>query len=124
MRRDAISLTDITASGGGNVGQQPLSPVNSFSAMNPVESWIFGVTLQALLYGLYVGTLAHCLRWLLFDDEGWSHRKNVNWAMLTVTIFIFLLSTGSLAMMFQSFFVLGTVQLDTAAVSAPSLPEE
>lgn len=69
--------------------------------MNVAESWIAGMAIQAILFGLYVGTLSHCLRWLLYDDEGWSYRKNINWPMLAIAFIIFLFSAGSLVMVLQ-----------------------
>ena len=91
--------------------------------MNFDEALIIGAVIHGLLYGLYIGTLSHCLRWLLYDDKGWSYRKNISWAMLTVTVVIFLLSTGSLAVMFKSVLVVEGIQLNNATVSAQSLPE-
>ena len=92
--------------------------------MNSYEALIIGAMIHALLYGLYIATLSHCLRWLLYDDEGWSPRKRVSWAMLTVTVVIFLLSTGSLVMVFQYVLARKVIQLNTATVSAQNLPKE
>src|ERR1700759_2196011 len=52
--------------------------------------------MQAALYGLYVATLIHCLRWLVYTDDGWKQRDGVNKFMLITTILIFLLSTVNL----------------------------
>ena len=60
------------------------------------QSFMIVSIIQALLYGLYVVTLVHCLRWLLYSDEGWSYREDINWPMLTIAVVIFLLSTASL----------------------------
>jgi hypothetical protein len=54
---------------------------------------------QAALYGLYVATLIHCLRWLLYTDDGWKQRDGVNRIMLTAAILIFLLSTINLGLL-------------------------
>ncbi|KIL56988.1 hypothetical protein M378DRAFT_16570 [Amanita muscaria Koide BX008] len=51
---------------------------------------------QAILYGFYIATLLLCIRWLLYDDEGWSLRKRVSWPMVVVATIIFLFSTTSL----------------------------
>ena len=93
--------------------------------MNTLESLIIEVTTQALLYGLYVATLVHCLRWLLYDDKGWSHRNDVKWPMLITTLVIFLFYTGSLLLDLRSVFA-GTAPLTTAGVSTRNLqgPEE
>ena len=61
-------------------------------------------SIHAILYGLYLATLVQCLRWLLFDDDGWKFRAHINWFMLTVTLFIFLFSTADFA---------GTIRLFT-----------
>jgi len=49
-----------------------------------------------VLFGLYLATLGHCLRWLLYEDQGWQLRKRVNWLMLSVTVMVFLLSSTDL----------------------------
>jgi len=88
--------------------------------MTDEQAGIIAATIQALLYGLYLATLAHCLRWLLFDDDGWSHRnaKDINWRMLIITVVIFLFSTASL-------FLGLTLPADpTTLVSARNPPEE
>ena len=51
---------------------------------------------QSVLYGLYVGTSVHCVRWLLFDDGDWNVRKKINWTMLTTAIVLFILLTVNL----------------------------
>jgi len=51
---------------------------------------------QAVLYGVYVATLIHCLRWLIYTDEGWKLRDRINGFMLITTILIFSLSTTNL----------------------------
>ena len=51
---------------------------------------------QAIMYGLYVETSVHCLRWLLFDDKDWNIRKKINWTMLTIAVVLFTLMTVNL----------------------------
>ena len=60
---------------------------------------------QAALYGLYISTLVHCLRWLVYTDDGWKLRDRVNKLMLITAILIFFLSSVNL-------FILLPVQLD------------
>ena len=56
--------------------------------------------MQAALYGLYVATLIHCLRWLVYTNDGWKLRDRVsNKLILITTILIFLFSTGNLVLM-------------------------
>ena len=52
---------------------------------------------QAILFGLYLASLAHCLRWQLVNDEGWRLRTKINWAMLIIAILLFLVLTIDLA---------------------------
>ncbi|PFH46295.1 hypothetical protein AMATHDRAFT_7996 [Amanita thiersii Skay4041] len=66
--------------------------------ITPTEASIVALFVQALLYGLYIATFLHCLRWLIFKDEGWDLRKEVNWPKLFVTLIIFGLSTSQLAL--------------------------
>ncbi|KAM6490154.1 hypothetical protein JOM56_014346, partial [Amanita muscaria] len=55
--------------------------------------------LQAFLYGLYLVSLAHALRWLLYDEDGWTlkSRKKVNWSLSAITVILFVLSTTDVA---------------------------
>lgn len=48
----------------------------------------------ALALGVYLSTLAFTFRWLLFSDEGWHKRKVINWPMVFVTAFIFVLTVA------------------------------
>ena len=53
--------------------------------------------MQAALYGVYMVTFAHCLRWLFYEDQGWTPRrpKYVRKHTLIVALSFFLLSTAS-----------------------------
>jgi hypothetical protein len=53
---------------------------------------------QAALYGIYLVTFAHCLRWLFYEDQGWMCRRleNVRRRTLIVVLLFFMLSTASL----------------------------
>ena len=62
------------------------------------------VFVQAILYGLYVATFVHCLRWLIYTDDGWRRRDRVNKLMLTATILIFMLTTMDLGIAFRYVF--------------------
>ncbi|KAM6499094.1 hypothetical protein JOM56_004602 [Amanita muscaria] len=57
------------------------------------ELVIIPLFVQAILYGLYLASLVHCLRWLIFNDQGWTPRRHINWFMLSTTIIIFSLLT-------------------------------
>ena len=65
---------------------------------------------QATLYGHYVTTLIHCLRWLIYSDDGWKQRDRVNKLMLIATVVIFLLSTVNLAIFLPlQFYTMGAL---------------
>ncbi|PFH45017.1 hypothetical protein AMATHDRAFT_72070 [Amanita thiersii Skay4041] len=68
-----------------------------------LESVIVGTFVQGLLYGLYLATLMHAVRWLAFADEGWVLRKfrAINWPMLVITTLIFLMMTADLGLSFH-----------------------
>ncbi|KAF8956232.1 hypothetical protein BDZ97DRAFT_1763981 [Flammula alnicola] len=59
----------------------------------PVEKEIMVVFTESLLYGMYLITLAQCLRWQLFADDGRAARAQHNWSMVTITVLIFALTT-------------------------------
>jgi hypothetical protein len=95
----------------------PLVDPRKLSVMQEDVPYIIEAVVQALLYGLYVATLVHCLRWLLYNDKDWSYRKDINWPMLAVTVVIFLLSTASLGLLLK--LVLGgPISVNTSNVSA------
>src|ERR1700759_655198 len=75
--------------------------------MSPVSTIAQLTTLftQAVFYGLYVVTLIHCLRWLVYTDDGWEQWNRINKLMLITTVLIFLLSTVNLVLLlpFQFF---------------------
>ena len=57
------------------------------------EALVIATFVQAIMYGIYLVTLALSFRWLLYDDEGWDIRKRINWFMLSITALVFVLST-------------------------------
>lgn len=69
----------------------------------------------ALFYGLYLSTLFHCLRWLIFTDEGWKIRKKISWTLLTVTVTLWALSTISKALQ-----LLNTIHIASDANQKPT----
>ncbi|KAF8630271.1 hypothetical protein AX17_005457 [Amanita inopinata Kibby_2008] len=66
-----------------------------------LESEIIALFVETLFYGLYIATLLHTLRWLLFADEGWTRRRNIKWGMLGLTLLLFVSSTANLALAFS-----------------------
>ncbi|KIL66414.1 hypothetical protein M378DRAFT_388773 [Amanita muscaria Koide BX008] len=42
---------------------------------------------KGLLFGLYLATLVHALRWLIFEDEGWKMRK-LNLVLIIATLLV------------------------------------
>lgn len=65
------------------------------------EAAVIAMFVQAVLYGIYISTLAFCLRWLLYADEGWRRRKKTNWSILTITILVAVFSTTNLGISLQ-----------------------
>jgi hypothetical protein len=63
---------------------------------------VASIFVSTLFYGLYLATLFHCVRWLIFTDDGWRLRKRINWTMLTITLVLFVLSTLSRALVLQT----------------------
>ncbi len=61
------------------------------------EALVIATFAQAIVYGIYLVTLALSLRWLLYDDEGLDLRKRINWFMMSITALVFVLSTTDLA---------------------------
>ncbi|PFH50978.1 hypothetical protein AMATHDRAFT_85447 [Amanita thiersii Skay4041] len=55
---------------------------------------------QAILYGLYLATFVHSLRWLLFKDEGWTLKGHIDWLILFTTVSLFVISTADIAISF------------------------
>lgn len=64
----------------------------------PPEQDVASIFVAALFYGLYLTTLFHCLRWLIFADEGWKIRKKIEWTNLSITVMIWVLATISRAL--------------------------
>ncbi|KIL66577.1 hypothetical protein M378DRAFT_123733 [Amanita muscaria Koide BX008] len=64
-----------------------------------IEAKVIALAVQAIMFGLYLATLAHCLRWLVYEDEGWKlrPRNRINWVMLGLTLAIFAFSTADLS---------------------------
>ncbi|KIL64671.1 hypothetical protein M378DRAFT_570650 [Amanita muscaria Koide BX008] len=50
--------------------------------------------LPAIFFGLYSASFIHCVRWLMFEDEGWRIRKKIHWWLVTATLLVFFLSTA------------------------------
>ncbi|KAF8887453.1 hypothetical protein CPB84DRAFT_1826903 [Gymnopilus junonius] len=72
-------------------------------ALPPNEN-VATLFIGALMYGIYFSTLLHCVRWLLFVDEGWKLRRlrEIHWPMLLVTFFLFVFSLTNLALALRS----------------------
>ncbi|PPQ91765.1 hypothetical protein CVT25_000590 [Psilocybe cyanescens] len=83
----------------------------------PPGQQIQALFVSALFYGLYLTTLFHCLRWLIFTDDGWKVRKRISWTLLTVTIAIWALSTISKVLEIMN--TIQVVVVDTEPKSPP-----
>jgi hypothetical protein len=62
------------------------------------KSLLILLIVQAILCGLFIATFTHCLRWLMFADEGWKYRKTMKWPMSIVTIIISTLALTTLGL--------------------------
>ncbi|KAM6497493.1 hypothetical protein JOM56_007966 [Amanita muscaria] len=62
---------------------------------------VIAAFMNTFLYGLYVATLAHCIRWLLFRYEGWKLRKQINIPLLVITIYSTIILTVNAGMVLQ-----------------------
>lgn len=73
-------------------------------AGEPLHQNVAVTFVNALLYGLYFSTFLHCIRWLLFADEGWKlrGRKDIPWSMLVATLLLFFFSLASLVLELRS----------------------
>ncbi|KAM6499028.1 hypothetical protein JOM56_004536 [Amanita muscaria] len=60
------------------------------------QPFLIAAMLQAFLYALYLVSLVHALRWLLYEEEGWTlkSRDQVNWLLLAITILVFAFATA------------------------------
>lgn len=63
--------------------------------MNTAEAIIVGLFIRNVLYGIYITILAHYLRWIFFEDEGWKLRRRINGLMLTITMLVFVSITAN-----------------------------
>ena len=83
-----------------------------------IKSHVIALFVQALLYGLYIATLVHCSRWLMFADEGWKLRKTsrIPWYLMIITSLIFIFSTMNIGLqLWVTIGKLGTADIDTVA---------
>lgn len=78
------------------------------------EAFLVAIFVQAVLYGVYVATFLHCLRWLLFTKEGWRLQRKVNWPMLVIPMNLFVLETIGLGLNFATGRSQDLVQLGAA----------
>ncbi|KIL61403.1 hypothetical protein M378DRAFT_13576 [Amanita muscaria Koide BX008] len=65
--------------------------------MDHAEQNVVGIFVRTFFYGIYLFIMAHCLRWIFFEDEGWRLRSRINGLILTVIVLVFLSTTGNLA---------------------------
>ncbi|KAM6501607.1 hypothetical protein JOM56_001584 [Amanita muscaria] len=62
------------------------------------QPYLIPLIAQALLYTLYLASLVYALRWLLYEEEGWTLKlqDKVNWGQLTITLVVFVFTTVDL----------------------------
>lgn len=66
------------------------------------EDHVTSVFVATLFFGIYLCTLFSCLRWLLFADEGWRLRKNIDWVIVIIAILLCCFSAANLGLSFQT----------------------
>ncbi|TFK33879.1 hypothetical protein BDQ12DRAFT_727404 [Crucibulum laeve] len=73
-------------------------------ATNTPEQNVLAIFVEAILYGLYLATLLHCLRWMLYENEGWKIKKraSIPWTMFISTMIIFICSFVNLILHLKS----------------------
>lgn len=54
---------------------------------------ILALFIAAVATGVYLCTLSTCVRWLVYVDDGWRVRKQINKTWLSATLAIFFLSS-------------------------------
>lgn len=60
------------------------------------------LSIQGVLYGVYIATLVCCLAWLVYDENGkLLKRRDIKWPILVVILFNFLLSTSYLGIAYR-----------------------
>ncbi|KAF8341128.1 hypothetical protein F5887DRAFT_976843, partial [Amanita rubescens] len=86
--------------------------------ISAIEGDIIGITLQALLTGVYFASFLLCLRWLIFSDDGGTLRKPIHWPFFFITTILFAFSVASLGLCLQKTLLLSQ---DVATTSTLSL---
>jgi hypothetical protein len=71
-----------------------------------VKTFVIAAFVQAICYGVYVMTLIHSLRWLLYEDDGWKVQPAFDWRTLSVTLLLFIFSTVDLGVSLRITFAL------------------
>lgn len=61
------------------------------------EAQIVGLFMECICFGIYLVTLAQCLRALLWSDMEHGFKSNVNWPMLTVALLLCIFATLDVA---------------------------
>lgn len=59
-----------------------------------IEDELAVVFASALLYGVYLCSLAYCLRWQLFMNDGWRTQLKRNRTTIAIVLAIFVLTTA------------------------------
>jgi hypothetical protein len=82
-------------------GPYPASPLRAAMIPPTPKTFLVETFVQAIFYGVYLITLLHSLRWLLFEDERWKIRSAFNLPTLIVTLFLLMTSTTDLFIAFR-----------------------
>ncbi|KAF8346412.1 hypothetical protein F5887DRAFT_110223 [Amanita rubescens] len=65
--------------------------------ISSTSATVITLSVQGFLYGTYDATLFHCLRFLVYDENQKRLKsRSINWPLLSITLFNFILSTSYL----------------------------
>ena len=93
--------------------------------LSVVKTFLVTAFVQSIFYGVYVITLIHSLRWLLFRAEGWKAQSTFDRRTLGVTLLIFVFSTVDLGITFHVTFavVTGKSPVQVLEILSVRIPE-
>ena len=78
-----------------------LGPILAMVTEPILKPYITALIVRSTVYGLYFTSLVHCLRWLLFKDEERKLRDNIDWRLVSISVFIFFFITTALGVTSQ-----------------------
>lgn len=80
------------------------------------DVYIIGMTVQAILMGMYFASCLLCLRWLVFSDDGGALRGAIHWPFLSITLILFAISVADLGISLRATLLPSPLDLPTAVL--------